>query len=119
MKMSWEDILFWGGEWMGIRERKIGQEKSMFDGVLHLQVCGRSREEGSANLIPEVAILERTKKSLQCLHSPQKKLTLKEVGNAAELALERYWSLNEALVTAPLSSEPLFANFCPHSNHSL
>lgn len=47
---------------MGIRERKIGQEKSMLDGVLHLQVRGRSREEGSTNLIPEVDILERTKK---------------------------------------------------------
>lgn len=93
----------------------------MLDGVLHLQVRGRSREEGSTNLIPEVDILERTekKKSLQCLHSPQKKLTLTEVGNAAELVLERYRSLNEALVTAPLSSEALFANFCPHSNHCL
>lgn len=104
---------------MGIRERKIGQEKSMFDGVLHLQVRGRSREEGSANLIPEVDILERTKKkSLQCLHSPQKKLTLTEVGNAAEHVFESYWSLKQ-VVTAPLSSEALFANFSPHSNHCL
>lgn len=99
--MSWADILFWGDEWVGIRERKIGQEKSMFDGVLHLQVRGRSRKEGSANLIPEVDILERTKKRLQCFHSPQKKLTLTEVGNAAELVLERYWSMNEASGDSP------------------